>query len=1179
MRLIFACLAFTAVAGAAEPLTVMFTGKLLGYARNPNEQRVRQIGVRVGRAVAATCPSAQSCPRLYEFDQLHADSPVAAELNRLIVYARTKAANPTLLLGMGDNFAMDYFSRVVVATMLDGTQEYVPKDVLFYDADVTKYWIDLRDVATNSVADRDIRDQETKGRALIPEDNVARFFARAEYHALVPGQHDLYFGAERLREIARLLAPATMMLGANLVLQSKRVQPPPELDEHQRAQKRNFVKKAGTAEWALPTSPLPWMRRLRLKNGSGVIDQTHDATLCTTADRDFRPALGSNCRTLSKPVTERTDLAYSIEDTEPLASETTWIACARLRTPVSEQEYICETADVLSPLFQYPETTPVIGQAGNQPVPKLLSALRTALHRPWVRQHGHVVMGVMAPGLESLAGALNTSYLNEEARWDTTVATIDPADALVQLVEYCVAVGDCAGDVPMILMAQMPRDETAVLISRMAELVTPRFVLGIAQADRRFATSAIPVTWASGHRPVVLVPGELLQKDTPNDQRSVQLYSATLSGGVQPSVSTVAVRSDVPVTSLAACPALTSAIDAVWNEITRGAAADPETKFRNVVLHAMRSRLKTDVAVLQERDLFELSRRATMCATGPLTGPEQMRFAVEQVLWKGDFLVSTTVTGAALKGAVKQSDAWSKLEKSYNTALATGRALVTLGLVKDAQETWYVNGGPVDDKTTYSIALPDYLVGGDTGYTDLKDPAVPPSPRPRELRQLSRLSDAVMRTLTPAHAPRPLDAATYLDWSAHRPFQPSRRASFWKQVLQIHHTLLERRPAPDSAATKLGQERPYWRLLLDKGEVGFTSYEHNRETQDNLQAAFAGTTYTGVLARRAITIPLAVHAEARLELKHLVVFARNEFEYSSQATQQDGPKGRDLTTYPSNRNALEIGLRGPWSGSTRSQPWFGWLASVVGETNVHAPVLDAFKVGASCDDGSPECPKTVSFPSSVARMSRVQLKGGARADGGLNWSEAGLFVGSVFRPVAFQALRNGTPLAEAFCRLSNLLEDGKPVELNKCLTRRFTASLPNKDSSPDVAETLTLNTPSGSKREWGVFLNFNYRVAVPRNPVVKDLYFEQRGQWFKSNPNDSVLDAKLIEKFTFGPTLTVAPNLPGLSLKPSITKFFYRNKVAANWLNGTTFDIKLEYRFDWKTGASVAQVLRYGRAK
>jgi hypothetical protein len=134
----------------SNDLTIPYTGKLLGYARTPGVQHVNQWGWRVkGQSVEASpevrkmCESHEAvCERLYDFEPASGTSEVAKTLNALL---DGKWPESHLLLGMGDNFAKDYFSRVVVAKMYSGAEEYIEKDELFYH-EASKRWLDLRDV-------------------------------------------------------------------------------------------------------------------------------------------------------------------------------------------------------------------------------------------------------------------------------------------------------------------------------------------------------------------------------------------------------------------------------------------------------------------------------------------------------------------------------------------------------------------------------------------------------------------------------------------------------------------------------------------------------------------------------------------------------------------------------------------------------------------------------------------------------------------------------------------------------------------------------------------------------------------------------------------------------------------------------------------------------------------------
>jgi hypothetical protein len=507
----------------AQPseLTILYTGKLLGYARTPDIQRVQQWGWRVNdtlekatQQVKERCELGKAvCQRLYEPQAGSDSSSVATVLTELICH-ETKGAGPgRLLLGMGDNFAMDYFSRVVLATMYGGTQEYIGKDELYYHA-AWKKWVALRDLQDQRSFEP-IREDELSGKTEIPEDNVATFFATTGYDALVPGKHDFFYGPERLRELARLLAAksGTQMLAANLILQSKLARRPVEVDEHLRAKKRNFETRVGEMRWSLPKTVLPWIQTFRLKSytdSSGVplVDRKVRAELCQTSDRDEKPVL---CKALSsgRPDPNKPGgLVYRVPGNEPVEPERTYLLCVRLLSPKDKNKKdICEPVDVSTPFFQYrePAEDPY---AENQKIKQYPNLQRTGVQK-WVKKQGAIVMGVVAPGLESLVGSLNASYINVNKKYDTYAVAIDPVEALTQLLEFCQVIGDCAANTPLVLMAQMPRDEAAILNSRM----NPRFAVVLAQADSRFSTANEKVDYSAGHRPVVLVPRELIEKD------------------------------------------------------------------------------------------------------------------------------------------------------------------------------------------------------------------------------------------------------------------------------------------------------------------------------------------------------------------------------------------------------------------------------------------------------------------------------------------------------------------------------------------------------------------------------------------------------------------------------------------------------------------------------------------
>ena len=113
---------------------------------------------------------------------------------------------------------------------------------------------------------------------------MADFFIKAGYDAIVPGKHDFFYGAERLRQLARYMASRSdpvLLLAANLVIRSNEPGAGPRKAEHHRKREYWLVDTpksstdGGTPKaamrWSLPGSVLPWNRTFKLSNGNVAI--------------------------------------------------------------------------------------------------------------------------------------------------------------------------------------------------------------------------------------------------------------------------------------------------------------------------------------------------------------------------------------------------------------------------------------------------------------------------------------------------------------------------------------------------------------------------------------------------------------------------------------------------------------------------------------------------------------------------------------------------------------------------------------------------------------------------------------------------------------------------------------------------------------------------------------------
>jgi len=200
-----------------DAIRILYTGKMMGYFRIPDWQGPTALGDGC-KDPARQKPRSDAAA---EFDQLLSDE---------FQIDKTKGA---ILLGAGDNFAPEIEARDFCdpppgQAGQGRSYQRVGKELFDWDAP-SQSWIrsDAHTAANKTPA---------SGLFMIPTDNIANFFVREGYVAMVPGKQDFYFGPERMRELARYLAtqpiPSTVrtlhnegegpqMLAANLIIETK----------------------------------------------------------------------------------------------------------------------------------------------------------------------------------------------------------------------------------------------------------------------------------------------------------------------------------------------------------------------------------------------------------------------------------------------------------------------------------------------------------------------------------------------------------------------------------------------------------------------------------------------------------------------------------------------------------------------------------------------------------------------------------------------------------------------------------------------------------------------------------------------------------------------------------------------------------------------------------------------
>lgn len=195
---------------------VVYTGKLLGYFRVPSRQSLTAV---------SGCPASSG------------DNP-SQEAIGFLKLRNGNYAN-AILVGTGDNFAPQFEARVFhpVPSPSPGHYPNGNKELFFGDF---RRWVPYEKIDEDQ--ERPLRERLAQGLGTIPNDNVGCFLAAAQYEAIVPGKHDFYFGADRVRQFARFLAGIepgkhyrpVQMLGANLVLKSVPIKDPAVLSGQQK---------------------------------------------------------------------------------------------------------------------------------------------------------------------------------------------------------------------------------------------------------------------------------------------------------------------------------------------------------------------------------------------------------------------------------------------------------------------------------------------------------------------------------------------------------------------------------------------------------------------------------------------------------------------------------------------------------------------------------------------------------------------------------------------------------------------------------------------------------------------------------------------------------------------------------------------------------------------------------
>jgi hypothetical protein len=260
-----------------ESIDILYTGRLLGYYRLPETQS--------GNSKEAFSEPFQWCLDARTAVSPQGNDAMSAPAHKFWETLQIQQYNhrsDRVLLGTGDNFALELPARVFKPNPAAGSSPS--------QSDAKAGWFEYSKDQFNWDWDRGsdgrplgwVRDGQDSpkekyilrnGFQVIPTDNVACFLAYAGYDAIVPGRHDFYYGPERVRSLARLLASMdddkfhrVQMLAANLLIKTSWISGHNPIPDSQKPLLPFDVAKEENISFPKDGSEvLPWLSRIEVQ--------------------------------------------------------------------------------------------------------------------------------------------------------------------------------------------------------------------------------------------------------------------------------------------------------------------------------------------------------------------------------------------------------------------------------------------------------------------------------------------------------------------------------------------------------------------------------------------------------------------------------------------------------------------------------------------------------------------------------------------------------------------------------------------------------------------------------------------------------------------------------------------------------------------------------------------------
>lgn len=592
----------------------------------------------------------------------------------------------------------------------------------------------------------------------------------------------------------------------------------------------------------------------------------------------------------------------------------------------------------------------------------------------------------------------------------------------------------------------------------------------------------------------------------------------------------------------------------------------------------------SDIAVLEEKDFDFLRSSWSEDETPPPNSDQDA-----EILWKAGRLARVSLLGSTIEALLQQND---KLQAQNFQVLPSSRSLQQLKIlgIKKVGQVYYINGMPLSESETYSVATTDRLANATSDYPQLAQVDLEnPNLFPLHNETTVQIADIAVSSDTDSAAEKyaPSYAAGDLEGTEPSP-EPTRRApkpsapsySYSNRTLPL--TTFNTLPSEEQNR----QERRLLHVILEQDALSYSSAAPN-QSDPSIGTNFGGVSNPNVSAAYSSS----VSALQNLRIEWYPNWRRIGFEdmgLDDLFNVAESVQGSLVTTTTTPVTMTTAGGQVPEriksltaNNITLSPffefqaPWWpAWKALVVraiASENVVHPVPQYL---AGCTAGS-----ALTFESDGSTATTTCDSAAAKEDFQFSLQRTwtlGESVGTRLEENDFRYAEFGF----THQRSHEVLSDVGVVNAGAAHNLTYFCSLIGAQSLTFCAGVLPAEAGGSLAPSYSNYSqNGGYILGLWTVPMAKRVVLQGSGfgNFFAyGNKNQSVLT-----HYAFNAQLTLLANLPAnFSIGPTLNEFWFQDnatRTIGSSLTRRTIGAQLNYSFDWHTGVSMKEF--YGNSQ